>query len=305
MSRIIVAGTNLWPNPGKGCRMHENFYELRTLCPMGQCEVTIQGAPSQEEFRIVDCSRWHTGHRCQNQCAHQVSLEHALELGRRVQEMLQPEIVQRYPGLTISSWMSVSQRVGGDFQAIHRTRDRLLAIQGDVMGKGVNAALLASYLVGLFDAMAHSRVPITEMLAVMNRRVARRTRKRPMFATCMLVEARIRSRTWSFCRAGHEQPLLLRADGHDWQIECGQSLPLGVEASETYQVCKSELKPSDQILLLTDGGLEVGLSYARSLELMQTNPNPKVVTRIAREIPGTPPYRDDVSLLWLGVDRSL
>ncbi|MBS2038867.1 serine/threonine-protein phosphatase [bacterium] len=285
--------------------MPENFYELRTLCPMGQCEVTIQGKPSHEEFQILDCSRWHTGHRCQNQCAHQVSLEHALELGRRVQEMLQPELVQRYPGLTVSSWMSVSQRVSGDFQAIHRTRERLLAIQGDVMGKGVNAALLAAYLVGLFDALAHSRTPLTEMLAILNRRVARRTRKRPMFATCSLVEARINSRTWSFCRAGHEQPVLLRADGSDWQVDCGQSLPLGVEAAESYRVYKSELRASDQILLMTDGGLEVGLSWERSRELMRDGSTPKVVTRIASELPGHPPYRDDVSLLWLGVDSSL
>jgi serine phosphatase RsbU (regulator of sigma subunit) len=285
--------------------MHGNFYKLRTLCPMGQCEVTIQGRPSQEDFQILDCSRWQTGHRCQNQCAHQVSLEHSLELGRRVQEMLQPEAVQRYPGMTIASWMSVSQRVGGDFQAIHRTPKRLLAIQGDVMGKGVNAALLAAYLVGLFDGLAHARLSLTEMLAVMNRRVARRTRRRPLFATCLLVEARISSRTWSFCRAGHEQPGLLRADDQVWEVDCGLSLPLGVEAGETYRTCTTELKPSDQVLLMTDGGLEVGLSYEHSLQLMREDSTASVISKIAAELPGVPPYRDDVSLLWLGVGPCL
>ncbi|MFN8613653.1 MAG: PP2C family protein-serine/threonine phosphatase [Vulcanimicrobiota bacterium] len=285
--------------------MHENFYELRTLCPMGQCQVTIQGKPSQEDFQIVDCSRWHSGHHCQSQCAHQVSLEHALELARRVQEMLQPRAVQHHAGLTVASWMSVSQRVGGDFQAIHRSRDRLLAIQGDVMGKGVNAALLAAYLVGLFDALAQSHTPLPEMLSIMNRRVARRTRRRSMFATCMLVEARVKAKTWTFCRAGHEHPLLLRADGRAWEIDGGQSLPLGVEAREKYQVCVSQLEAGDKILLVTDGGLEVGLTYERCLQLLRETPTPRVLEKIAGELPGCPPYRDDVSLLWLGVDADL
>jgi serine phosphatase RsbU (regulator of sigma subunit) len=285
--------------------MRKKEFELKTICPVGKCPVTIQGNPHEGEFRIVKCSRLAEGESCQQQCHGQVQFEHSLELARRVQEMLQPEPLQRFEGLTVATWMSVSQRVGGDFQAVHGLRDRLLAIQGDVMGKGAAAALLAAYLVGIFDSLAERGTPALEILSVMNQRVAQRTEGRPMFATAMLVEARFKARSWAFYRAGHEWPFLLRQSHRDWTLDFEPSLPLGVDRHEVYSWSHSRLLQGDQVLLVTDGGREVGLNDAGIRELMAQESTTLLPKRIADSIAYPPPYRDDVSLLWLGVDKQV
>ncbi|MBX3171180.1 MAG: serine/threonine-protein phosphatase [Candidatus Eremiobacteraeota bacterium] len=261
--------------------------------------MTIHGEPHRGAMEIVDCSRWREGHRCRAECAPQVSLEHAMELGRRVQEMLEPPPFQRFEEVTADSWMSVSQRVGGDFQSIYSLGRRIRAIQGDVMGKGLNAALLAAYLVGLFEGLSRQELPLPEVLARMNCCLAERTRNRPMFATALVLEVDLAAREWSFSRAGHELPLLVRYDGRICRLPKGGALPLGVDLQERFSAFHLPLQAGDRLLVYTDGALEVGLNQERLREAL-TRPRlgiPDVVALLA-----APPYRDDVSLLLLSCD---
>ena len=277
-----------------------HYFELRTICPMGNCPVTVQGEPQSGSIQIVNCSRWDQGHRCRAECAPQVSLEYAIELGRRVQEMLEPPALLRHQGMTMESWMSVSQRVGGDFQSVYCLSDRIVAIQGDVMGKGVNAALLAAYLVGMFEGLIHQDLSLPEILERMNRAVAERTRKRPMFATALALQVNLATRQWSFARAGHELPLLLRRAGQRCRLVNGCALPLGVDPQERYSLYQRRLHPGDRLLAYTDGALEVGLSEKALLENLK---NPSVALKdLVQLLPSPPPYRDDVSLLLLHCD---
>lgn len=280
-----------------------HFFELRTTCPMGDCPVTIHGEPHQDGLQIVDCSRWHEGHRCKAECAPQVSLEYAIELARKVQEMLEPPLFQRLEGISVASWLSVSQRVGGDFQCVHCLDGRVVAIQGDVMGKGINAALLAAYLVGMFEGLLLDGLPLNQILERMNRSVAQRTQARPMFATALVLEVDLKRRQWSFSRAGHELPMLVRQAGHRCRLVSGGCLPLGVEPEETYTVYRRPLHPGDRFLSYTDGIFEVGLKREQILaELMKPN---ATVESLVGLLPPSPPYRDDISLLLVACDTPL
>lgn len=273
-----------------------HYFELKTTCPLGDCPVTIHGEPQSGDMRIVNCSRWADGHRCRAECAPQVSLEYAIELARRVQEMLEPPPFQRLETVTVSSWMSVSQRVGGDFQAVH-CRDRSIwAIQGDVMGKGVNAALLAAYLVGMFDGLVREELPLIEILAHMNRSLAERTRHRPMFSTALAIEVDLSSCQWSFARAGHELPILIRQQGHRCQFVNGHSLPLGIDPDERYQLYSRPLRAGDRLLVYTDGILEAGVERDQLVRKMSET-EPPGLPELAEVFPSSPPFRDDVSLM--------
>ncbi|MBN9420713.1 hypothetical protein ABS71_08085 [bacterium SCN 62-11] len=276
------------------------YFELRTTCPLGNCPVTVQGEPHSGQVEITRCSRWQHGHRCRAECAPQVSLEYAIELGRRVQEMLEPPHFQRLEDLTASSWMSVSQRVSGDFQSVYFLGRRILAIQGDVMGKGVNAALLAAYLVGLFEGLIQHSKSLSEIVSGMNRSVAERTQNRPMFATALVLEIDLSERQWRFCRAGHEIPLLTRRAGRACRLTSGSSLPLGIDPREQYSVTHRPLHHGDRLLLCTDGALEVGLN-PRDLRETLARPGCQLSDLVAL-LPASRPYRDDVSLLLFACD---
>lgn len=280
-----------------------HYFELRTVCPMGDGPVTVLGEPRSGSPRIVDCSRWHQGHRCHAECAPQVSLEYAVELARRVQEMLEPRPFLRLEDVSVSSWLSVSQRVGGDFQSIYLLGRRIVAIQGDVMGKGINAALMAAYLVGMFEGLAQQALPISEALTRMNRAVAERTREQPMFATALALEVDLAARQWSFARAGHETPLLFRRDGYRCRLVSGGSLPLGVDGQERYSVFHLPLEPGDRLLVYSDGTIESGLGREELMGLLRASF--LTMEEIVGRLPYPPPYRDDVSLLLLTCDHSL
>jgi len=271
------------------------YLELRTVCPLGDCPVTVYGEPHGSDMQIKGCSRWGEGHHCRAECAGQVSLEYAIELGRRVQETLEPAAFHRVEDLSISSWMSVSQRVGGDFQAVHCLDQRILAIQGDVMGKGVNAALLAAYLLGLFEGLAQQGLPLRQLLTGMNHSMCERTRSRTVFATALALEVDLATRHWSFSRAGHELPLLTRGTGRLCRLVKDSGLPLGVDPHEHYPVYRRPLQSGDRLLLYTDGALEAGATRGQFLEKM-TLPEVRMED-LVETIPGVRPYRDDVSLL--------
>ena len=277
--------------------MARHYFELRTICPMGNCPVTVHGEPHSGGTQIVDCSRWHEGHHCKAECAHQVGLEYALELGRRVQEMLEPPVQLQLEDTTVTNWMAVSHRVGGDFQSVYRFGRRLVAMQGDVMGKGVNAALLAAYLVGMFEGLIHEQLSLPEILAHMNRSLAERTQNCPMFASALAVELDLATRQWTFSRAGHELPLLMRRSGHRSRLVSDGCLPLGVEPRERYHLYRRSLQDGDRLLMYTDGLLELGLTRKR-LEQVLAAPLTDLKDILAL-LPSSPPYRDDVSLLLL------
>ncbi len=58
----------------------------------------------------------------------------------------------------------------------------------------------------------------------------------------------------SVASAGHETPLLRRANGTVEQVELpGRGLPLGISANEAYAPTSLELEPGDVLVLYSDG----------------------------------------------------
>ncbi len=178
----------------------------------------------------------------------QMKLE--MEQARQVQQVLIPEALPAMPGFAIGNDYRPAQQVGGDFfQILPLENGGLLAVVGDVSGKGMPAAMTVSLLVGTVRALvSYTTQSPGQLLAAMNLRMIGRSQGG--FTTCLILRVDPDGRV-TLANAGHLPPYV---QGRESQIAAG--LPLGIDANASYPESTLHLAPGEQITLLTDGVVE-------------------------------------------------
>ena len=172
-----------------------------------------------------------------------------LEAARTVQQVLIPEEIPAIPGFALESVYKPAGEVGGDFfQILPAANGGVLAVIGDVSGKGMPAAMTVALLVGTVRTLAHYTQSPGEILAAMNQRML--ARSDGGFTTCLAVRADPDG-ALTVANAGHLAPHL---DGKELQVENG--LPLGVSAGAAYPQATFQLGSGQRLTLLTDGVVE-------------------------------------------------
>ena len=172
-----------------------------------------------------------------------------MHAARAVQQVIVPEAIPSVPGFNLESAYKPAGEVGGDFFQVIATPDRgILAVIGDVSGKGMPAAMTVSLLVGTIRTIAHYTQSPSEILRDMNQRML--GRNHGGFTTCLVVRAD-RDGKLIIANAGHLAPYV---DGEEMKTENG--LPLGLAADTNYTESAFTLVPGTTLTLLSDGVVE-------------------------------------------------
>jgi sigma-B regulation protein RsbU (phosphoserine phosphatase) len=147
--------------------------------------------------------------------------------------------------------------VGGDFYDVVGLDDgRWLVVVGDVSGKGVHAATVTGLVREVTRTLVRDGRPLPEALARLNETLVERGGGR----FCTLVLAAVTPRASgaldvSLYLAGHDRPVLLRADGTTSLVgECGTAL--GLLQTVSTPVTKLSLAAGDTLVFYTDGVTE-------------------------------------------------
>src|SRR6202007_3130558 len=111
------------------------------------------------------------------------------------------------------------------YQVLPAPNGGLLAVIGDVSGKGMPAAMTVSLLVGTVRTLAHYTQDPAAILTAMNQRMIGRGSG---FTTALVLRLD-RKRVLTAANAGHIAPY---ANGKELQIDNG--LPLGIAAASAY-----------------------------------------------------------------------
>jgi len=166
--------------------------------------------------------------------------------------------------------------VGGDFYDIFSLKDGNYAIvMGDVAGKGLKSAVYTAMTKYILRAYALEQSDPQLTLARLNEALSACTPSE-VFVTLVYGILNTRDHTFTYANAGHEHPLLLRAD--DGQIHMlevtGRALAL-LEGS-TYTTHVVDLAPGDVIVFYTDGITDAGsgsnrLGQERLMQLLQSH----------------------------------
>lgn len=141
--------------------------------------------------------------------------------------------------------------VGGDFADFFELPDGQVGLYiGDVVGKGLPAALYAALVMGLLRGLHKTGTGTADSLTLLNDRML----VRPVtgrYATTLYAIFDPLSRKLMFSNAGMPQPLLVSEAGCMPLGEGG--LPSGIFPGATYDSHSIQLHPGDAVLFATDG----------------------------------------------------
>lgn len=145
-----------------------------------------------------------------------------------------------------------ARAVGGDFYDAWQLDEHRLAIcLGDVMGKGMPAALLMAHLQAAIHAHATAQLEPAALCATLNQLICDATQgARFITFFCAVYDAR--AGLLRYTNAGHNAPLWLTRDGDVRTLATG-GLPLGAFAERGYEQGSVRLQRGDRLLLFTDG----------------------------------------------------
>jgi serine phosphatase RsbU (regulator of sigma subunit) len=181
---------------------------------------------------------------------------------REIQLALLPQRRPQIAGYAFWECYQPSMAVGGDFydyikvepaRTSEKRAARWAITLGDVVGKGMPAALLAANVCPEVRHLVGGGVSPEQVLERVNRRVFD-AGVEAIFVTMILVEVDPDSNSMTVVNAGHAAPLLRRITGDVLTIaEQGARLPLGVAPQTVYQPVTVSLEPGDLVVLYTDG----------------------------------------------------
>jgi len=181
-----------------------------------------------------------------------------ISAARSVQALLIPTQLPKNRHFVLESAYLPVNGVGGDFfQVLPLKDDSLLLVVGDVSGKGLQAAMNSSTLVGaLRNELSHDPATVLQHLnrvllgAVAVPGAVPGLDSAPCFATCLC--ARIYpDATLTIANAGHLSPY---REGRELPLPPG--LPLGVIAETSYEQTSFQLDHHDRLVFVSDGVVE-------------------------------------------------
>jgi serine phosphatase RsbU (regulator of sigma subunit) len=191
-------------------------------------------------------------------------LERELEIGRQIQQGFLPREIISPDGWQIASFFRAAREVSGDFYDVFPLPDGKLAlIIGDVTDKGVGAALYMALFRTLFRSLLSTNGypgagpgnSLSGACAFINNYICN-VHDSESFCTAFIAVLDTSTGKLSFVSAGHDYPLLLRANGDLEEIQPTGPAIGAIEDSE-FQLGELQLSSKDVLFTYTDGLLDV------------------------------------------------
>jgi len=235
-----------------------------------------------------------------------------LSLATRIQADMLPNVFPAFPErreFDIYASMSPAKEVGGDFYDFFLIdHDHLGLVMADVSGKGVPAALFMMASKIMIQNIAMTGVSPREILETTNNRICRNNQQE-MFVTVWLGILDLRTGELKAANAGHEYPVVTRAEGHFELVKDKHGFVIGGMEGVRYKEYEIQLDPGEELFLYTDGVPEATnarnelYGTDRMLEILNSNQGlePEQVLKIVKadvdRFVGDAPQFDDLTML--------
>jgi sigma-B regulation protein RsbU (phosphoserine phosphatase) len=206
-------------------------------------------------------------------------LRKELEIAAAIQRQIIPQNLPEFPFVRLEARTVPCTGVGGDFYDVIPVSNGFAAIVGDVSGKGIPAALLASMVQGMFHAQMKAGAGLVDALQSLNSFICQRAPggKYLTLVALRYTDSGSGDAEFELVNAGHVSPIIVRSDGQIEAITEGD-LPVGVFDFAKFHAIRIELGTGDRIVLLSDGITEAenadGAQFGTTqLECYLTRPN--------------------------------
>jgi sigma-B regulation protein RsbU (phosphoserine phosphatase) len=189
-------------------------------------------------------------------------LKHELSIGSEIQQrLLLSSPPKELSGLQLALASLPSRQIGGDFVDFVRNGDKSLdLIVGDVMGKGVPAALLAAAVKEEFQRarvrLVSSSNPVLRPDTITNeahQSLGCQLVDLETFASACFARIDVESHTLTLVDCGHPKTLHWRSQRNECETIAGVNVPLGIKLGEVYQLVSVSFQPDDVFIFYSDG----------------------------------------------------
>jgi serine phosphatase RsbU (regulator of sigma subunit) len=254
----------------------------------------------------------------QMQAREEVELQ--LEMAAHVQRSILPEHLPDVPGYEFFAHYESALEVGGDYyDFIALPRKRWAVTLGDVVGKGMPAALLMSKLSSDIRYCLLAETDPAAAFARLNNMVYKYTIRTDRFVTLAAFLLDPATQDVTLLNAGHPKPLLYRKSSgtlHEAFANSVPGSPLGVERGRRYDAGQFRLHVGDCLLMYTDGVTDAvndkrerfgvqGIYNAlpKSGDYTPSAMGQRLVDAVAKHAAGCP-QQDDITVVCFGKTKS-
>src|SRR5215475_9245463 len=235
-----------------------------------------------------------------------------LSAAEEIQQSLLPRRMPALEGAELAvAWRPAGAVSGDYFDVIRFDVGRAAICVGDVMGKGMPAALVMSNLQALVKAFANAAAPPQRLCEQINRAVCGNLPE-GRYITFFYGLFETASRRFIYANAGHNPPLLARRDGRTARLMEG-GIVLGLFPESCYERGEVRLRAGDRLLFFTDGVTEAAneagdiFGEERLLQLLVEHRKQSaselretILNAVADFCGGS--FQDDVTLMALAVE---
>ncbi|MBS1856901.1 MAG: SpoIIE family protein phosphatase [Acidobacteria bacterium] len=231
-----------------------------------------------------------------------------LSQAAEIQMGMLPKKAPEIPGLDLSGYNLACRTVGGDYYDFFPyPGGRVGLALGDVSGKGMPASLMMMGLHARVHVLAEDPGNLGAFMARINKATCAQCPSN-RFITFFFVLLDGETGEMTFANAGHNPPIVVRADGSAEMLEGGGPV-LGILPIAPYSEMNGRLGRGDMIVLYSDGVTEAtNVAYdefgeERFIEVLKrhraepSNDIVQAVTRALAEFTAGAPQADDITLV--------
>lgn len=248
--------------------------------------------------------------------ADKVIMKRDLEIAREIQSWLVPAVPPSIQGAEVAFSTRPQNSVAGDYyDAFYPHSDaanggKLLLVMADVAGKSVPAALLMATLQASLHTIAAEGLSLTDLAVRLNRYASAHSLDGRRFTTAVIAEYEPTTRRLIYVNAGHNAPIIRRANGNAERLESG-SVPFGITPEAQFPASEVFLQPGDTLILFTDGVVEAfnsslqefsdsrWVSIVRALPVLSAKDTLQFLMRQVDDFVGATRQSDDITCLVL------
>lgn len=237
-------------------------------------------------------------------------LAQELNVAREIQASLIPDGSPDIPGCRVASFWQAARQVSGDFYDFIPLRNGDWGIVvADVADKGIPAALFMALSRTILRTVALNRHNPAEVLMRVNDIIEGESQS-DLFVTMFYAVWQPRTETLIYANAGHNPPLLMRANGKARLLN-GEGMALGILAGIEIESRSLRLQPKDILVFYTDGVTEAmnedfdefGMERLRlathTARHKDVSGIVNTITRSVQDHAGGTPQFDDITLVVL------
>ena len=180
-------------------------------------------------------------------------IDKELEYAKQIQLSALPTNFPDDQTHSIYAQMIAAKEVGGDFYDFYKLGDNTVAfLAADVSGKGIPAAMFMMTAKTIIKDLAERGLAVNDIFTQANEKLCENNES-GMFVTAWMGILDLTTGEVQFANAGHNPPLLKRADGSFEYLKTRAGFVLAGMEGICYRMGEITLNPGDRLFLYTDG----------------------------------------------------